>query len=133
MPKYINTEGAALICSGVDPDPASPTVGSNVVHWSRPLTAEELATAADYLRRIDASAVNPREGQERYGEVLTAQAAWINGLPRDARADLGGRPYATCDGEVTREYDSTTEAASAAAQHGGRVGPGSPRLATFAA
>ena len=108
-------------------------MGGSVVHWSRPLTAEELVTAADYLRRIDASAVHPREGQERYGDVLTARAAWIDGLPRDPRADLGGRHYATCDGEVTREYDSTTEAASAAAQHGGRVGPGSPRLATFTA
>ena len=125
--KSINTEGNALICSGHDNDPASPTVGAGVVHWSRPLTAAELATAADYLRRIEASAVNPREGQERYGEVLTARAAWIDGLPRDPRADLGGRHYATCDGEVTREYDSTTEAAASA------VGPGSPRLATFAA
>jgi len=84
MPKYINTEGTALICSGVDDDPTSLTVGGSVVHWSRPLTAEELATAADYLRRIDASAVHPREGQERYGDVLTARAAWIDGLPRAA-------------------------------------------------
>lgn len=133
MPKYINTEGTALICSGVDTDPASATVDTGVVHWSRLLTAEELSAEAAWLARIQASAVHPREGQERYGEVLTARAAWIDGLPRDVRADLGGRFYATCDGEITREYDSTTEAASAAAEHGGRVGPGSPRLATFAA
>ena len=80
--KSINNEGTALICSGPDNDPASPTVGSGVVHWSRPLTAAELATAADYLHRIEASAVNPREGQERYGAVLTARSAWIESLPR---------------------------------------------------
>ena len=80
--KSINTEGNALICSGPDNDPASPTVGTGVVHWSRPLTAAELATAADYLRRIEASAVNPREGQERYGEALSARSAWIESLPR---------------------------------------------------
>jgi hypothetical protein len=80
--KHINTEGNALICSGPDSDPASPTVGTGVVHWSRPLTAAELATAADYLRRIEASAVNPREGQERYGEALSARSAWIKSLPR---------------------------------------------------
>lgn len=80
--KSINTEGNALISSGEDNDPASPTVGSGVVHWSRPLTPAELATAADYLRRIDASAVNPREGQERYGEAMSARSAWIETLPR---------------------------------------------------
>ena len=82
MPKYINTEGTALICSGVDTDPASATVDTGVVHWSRPLTAAELTTAADYLRRIEASAVNPREGQERYGAAITARSAWIENLPR---------------------------------------------------
>jgi hypothetical protein len=82
MPKYINTEGTALICSGVDPDPASATVDTGVVHWSRPLTAEELVTAADYLRRLDASAVHPREGQERYGAALSARSTWIESLPR---------------------------------------------------
>lgn len=80
--KSINTEGNALICSGPDNDPASPTVGASVVHWSRPLTAAELATAADYLRRIEASAVNPREGQEHYGAALSARFAWIENLPR---------------------------------------------------